>query len=109
TVFGSAGMLVAFLYLILMGLPSAGAVVPVEALPGFFRAIAPVEPLHHIAMAVRSILYFNANPGAGLGASALALAVILAASALIALTIGVLYDRAVGRRGHTLPTAPAGS
>lgn len=36
TVFGSAGLLLALLYLILMDLPSVGAVVRLEALPGFF-------------------------------------------------------------------------
>lgn len=98
TVFGSAGLLLAFLYLILMGLPSAGAVVPLEALPGFFRAIAPAEPLHHIAVVIRSVLYFDANQDAGLSSSALALTLLIAA--LIALAVGMLYDRSNGRRGR---------
>ncbi|MHC5557730.1 ABC transporter permease [Kocuria sp. U4B] len=99
TLFGSAGMLLAMLYLVLMGLPSAGAVVPLEALPAFFRAIAPAEPLHHIAMAVRSVLYFDAAPGAGLRTGALALTAILAAAVLVALAVGTAYDRTTGRRG----------
>jgi YhgE/Pip-like protein len=100
TVFGSAGMLLAMLYLVLMGLPSAGAVVPLEALPGFFRAIAPAEPLHHVAMAVRSVLYFDARPDAGLRTGAVALAGILVASVLTALVVGAVYDRRSGRRGE---------
>ena len=31
-------MLLCLVYLVFMGLPSAGAVVPLEAVPGFFRA-----------------------------------------------------------------------
>ncbi|GGG66884.1 hypothetical protein GCM10011374_33840 [Kocuria dechangensis] len=106
TVFGSAGMLLAMLYLVLMGLPSAGAVVPLEALPGFFRAIAPAEPLHHVAVAVRSVLYFDARPDAGLRTGAVALAGILVASVLTALVVGVVYDRRSGRRGEGAPPAP---
>ena len=106
TVFGSAGMLLAMLYLILMGLPSAGAVVPLEALPGFFRAIAPAEPLHHIAMAVRSVLYFDAVPEAGLRTGVLALTAILAVAVLVALAVGALYDRTAGRRGVVARSAP---
>ena len=99
TVFGNAGLLVSMIYLVLMGLPSSGAVVPIEALPGFFRAIAPWEPLHHIATAVRSVLYFGAGSDTGLGADALALSAILAVSLLVGLLAGTGYDRLFGRRG----------
>ncbi|MBP3044277.1 SNG1 family protein [Arthrobacter jiangjiafuii] len=99
TIFGNAGLLVAMVYLVLMGLPSSGAVVPVEALPGFFRAIAPWEPLHHIATAVRGILYFGAGTDTGLGADVLALTIILAVSLLVGILAGIAYDRFFGRRG----------
>ncbi|MCC9197851.1 DUF3533 domain-containing protein [Arthrobacter sp. zg-Y820] len=101
TVFGNAGLLVSMIYLVLMGLPSSGAVVPLEALPGFFRAIAPWEPLHHIANAVRSVLYFGSGTDTGLGADVVALALILAAALLIGFLVSTLYDRMFGRRGTT--------
>ncbi|MCC9145049.1 MULTISPECIES: ABC transporter permease [unclassified Arthrobacter] len=99
TLFGNAGLLVSMIYLVLMGLPSSGAVVPVEALPGFFRAIAPWEPLHHIATAVRSVLYFGSGTNTGLGADVLALTVILVVSLLVGILTGAAYDRFFGRRG----------
>ena len=105
TLFGNAGLLVSMIYLVLMGLPSSGAVVPVEALPDFFRAIAPWEPLHHIANAVRSVLYFGSGTETGLGGDILALALILAASLVLGFLCGAGYDRAFGRRG----TKSAGS
>ena len=99
TVFGNAGLLVSMIYLVLMGLPSSGAVVPVEALPGFFRAIAPWEPLHHIANAVRSVLYFGSGTETGLGADVLSLVLILAVSLVLGFLCSAGYDRAFGRRG----------
>lgn len=99
TVLGSAGLVLAMVYLVLMGLPSAGAVVPLEALPEFFRAIAAAEPLHHMATSVRAVLYFDAVPDAGLRVGPPALGALLAGSVALALAVGAVYDRRAGRRG----------
>lgn len=101
TLGGSAGMLISMIYLVFMGLPSAGAVVPLQAVPGFFRAIAQLEPLHHIFLAVRSVLYFDADPHAGLQSGVIALFVMLALALAVALVGGWAYDRFFGKRGTT--------
>ncbi|MDO4918919.1 YhgE/Pip domain-containing protein [Kocuria sp.] len=129
---GSVGMLLCLIYLVFMGLPSAGAVVPLEAVPGFFRAIAPIEPLHHIFTSVRSALFFDAIPEAGLTTGVIGLAVMLVVALAVGLLGGWGYDKWVGLRGaegvgkHTAdsaavtgrkphsktaenPTAPAGA
>lgn len=99
TLGGSAGMLLSMIYLVFMGLPSAGAVVPLQAVPGFFRVIAHIEPLHHIFLTVRSVLYFDANPHAGLQSGVIALFVMLVIAVVAALAGGWAYDRFFGKRG----------
>jgi len=99
TLGGSAGMLLSMIYLVFMGLPSAGAVVPLQAVPDFFRVIAPLEPLHHIYMMVRSILYFDAHADAGLQSGVIGVSLVLIIAVLVALAGGCVYDRKFGRRG----------
>lgn len=105
TLMGSAGMLVALVYVVFMGLPSATGVVPLEALPGFFRAIAPIEPLFHMTMANRAVLYFNADADAGVQSGILGLLVITAVAVVVAVIAAVLYDRRLGRRDAALSLA----
>lgn len=45
-VLGSMGLLVSMLIFVILGLPSAGATVPLEAVPAFFRWLAQFEPMH---------------------------------------------------------------
>ncbi|MEU1980587.1 DUF3533 domain-containing protein [Nocardia sp. NPDC019395] len=91
--FGSAGLLVNLVLFIVLGLPSAGATIPLEASPHYMAWLAAFEPMHQIYLGVRSILYFDAhgNPGLarGVGMSLLGLAVGLV---LGAVTTSV-YDR----------------
>ena len=103
TLGGSAGMLLSMIYLVFMGLPSAGAVVPLQAVPDFFRVIAPFEPLHHIYMMVRSILYFDAQADAGLQSGLIGVSSILIVAVVVALAGGWMYDRKFGRRGSHGP------
>ncbi|WP_121241784.1 DUF3533 domain-containing protein [Kocuria sp. KSNUG] len=100
---GSVGMLLCLIYLVFMGLPSAGAVVPLEAVPDFFRAIAPFEPLHHIFTSVRSALYFDAIPEAGLTTGVIGLSIMLVVALLVGLLGGWAYDKRVGLRGADGP------
>ncbi|MBO4144851.1 DUF3533 domain-containing protein [Kocuria rhizophila] len=100
---GSVGMLLCLVYLVFMGLPSAGAVVPLEAVPGFFRAIAPFEPLHHIFTSVRSALFFDAIPEAGLTTGVIGLSIMLLVALLVGLLGGWAYDKRVGLRGADGP------
>lgn len=65
-VLGSMGLLVSMLIFVILGLPSAGATVPLEAVPAFFRWLAQFEPMHQVFLGVRSLLYLNGNADAGL-------------------------------------------
>lgn len=47
-VLGSMGLLVSMLIFVILGLPSAGATVPLEAVPAFFRWLAQFEPMHQV-------------------------------------------------------------
>ncbi|MEW1979179.1 DUF3533 domain-containing protein [Kocuria palustris] len=99
TVMGSAGMLVAMFYLVFMGLPSAGAVSPPEALPGFFHGLSQWEPLHYLWLCTRDVFFFDAKAEAGLGTGVLGLLGVLAAFLVLAVIVSPLWDRISGRRG----------
>lgn len=66
SVFGTAGLLINIIFFIFLGLPAAGATVPLEATPSIFRWLSNIEPIHQVYLAVRSILYFDASADAGL-------------------------------------------
>ena len=61
SVLGSMGLLVSMLIFVILGLPSAGATVPLEATPPFFRWLAEFEPMHQVFLGVRSLLYLKAT------------------------------------------------
>ena len=90
---GSSGQLIALLLFVYAGLASAGGTVPVQALPGFLRALSSIEPLRQILAGVQSIMYFGARGDAGLTRGTLAAALGL----LLWLAIGTAtvkwYDR----------------
>lgn len=100
TAAGSLGLILSMIYLVFMGLPSAGAVVPVEALPGFFAWISNIEPLHYTWLGVRDVLFFSAERSAGLGTGAGGLFAVMAAAVVLAAVTGPVWDRVTGRRGR---------
>ncbi|WP_328402664.1 YhgE/Pip domain-containing protein [Nocardia sp. NBC_00403] len=91
--FGTAGLLVNLILFIVLGLPSSGGTVPIEATPEYFAWLATFEPMHQVFLGVRSILYFNANGAAGLyrgtGMAVLGLAIGLLGGAVVTR----FYDR----------------
>lgn len=96
---GSAGLILSMIYIVFLGLPSAGAVVPIEALPDFFAQIAKVEPLHYSWLAVRDVLFFDADANAGLASGAMGLVVILVMAVVLAAVFGLWWDRKSDHRG----------
>ncbi|WP_405622971.1 SNG1 family protein [Streptomyces sp. NBC_00076] len=92
-VFGTPGMLVVTLVFIGMAVPTAGATTPIQALPGFYRFLAEFEPLRQITGGIRSILYYDAQAGAGLTRGWVMMAVGLAAAALFGFGVTGWYDR----------------
>lgn len=99
TALGSAGMILSMIYIVFMGLPAASGVVPLEALPGFFRFIARGEPLYQMTMANRAVLYFDADAGAGVQSGIIGMLILTAVAVAVAVLFAALYDRALGRRG----------
>jgi len=67
--------------------------VPVEALPGFLRALSYVEPLRQVLAGTRSILYFNAQGVAGLTRGTVAAAAGLAFWLVVGGFVVRWYDR----------------
>ncbi|MFJ3875983.1 YhgE/Pip domain-containing protein [Streptomyces sp. NPDC090077] len=98
--FGTPGMLLATIVFIAMAVPSSGATVPLQALPGFFHGLAEFEPLRQITEGLRSILFYGAQADAGLTRAWTAMGIALVAALLFGFGITRLYDR---RGLHRIP------
>ena len=104
SVLGSMGLLVSMLIFVILGLPSAGATVPLEATPPFFRWLSEFEPMHQVFLGVRSLLYLDGRGNAGLSQSLWMTAIGLVIGLLLGAIITHLYDRS---GFHRLPGAVA--
>lgn len=106
-VFGNPGLLVNLVFFVILGLPSSGGTVPLEASPKVFSWIAAVEPMHLIYYGVRSILYFDADLTSGLMRSVVMCVVGLVVGALLGI-VGTKYYDAKGwfRRPNALMVPP---
>ncbi|OBK50549.1 YhgE/Pip domain-containing protein [Mycobacterium kubicae] len=102
SVLGSMGLLVSMLVFVILGLPSAGATVPLEAVPPFFRWLAEFEPMHQVFLGVRSLLYLNGHADAGLSQAVTLTAIGLVIGVLLGGIITNLYDR---KGFHRIPGA----
>ncbi|MFD4541933.1 YhgE/Pip domain-containing protein [Streptomyces bauhiniae] len=101
--FGSLGQLVSMFVFIAFALPSSGATVPLEAVPGFYRFLGAFEPMRQLAAGVRAILYFDARADAGLGRGWVMIAIGFA----VALAFGFAATRYYDRRGlHRMVPQP---
>ncbi|WP_306307233.1 YhgE/Pip domain-containing protein [Nocardia higoensis] len=90
--FGSAGLLVNLILFVVLGLPSSGGTVPIEATPTYFAWLATFEPMHQVYLSVRAILYFNADFSAGLGRGLWMTVFGLVVGLLFGLVITRFYD-----------------
>ncbi|MFB6812032.1 YhgE/Pip domain-containing protein [Streptomyces sp. NPDC056387] len=98
--FGTPGMLLATIVFVAMAVPSSGATVPLQALPGFFRALSEFEPLRQITEGMRAILYYGAQADAGLSRAWASMGVALVAALVFGFAVTRLYDR---RGLHRVP------
>jgi hypothetical protein len=89
---GSIGQLLAMILLVYLSLASSGGTVPIQALPGFFGAVAHVEPLRQVLLGTRAIMYFGARGDAGLTHSLILIGCELAFWALLGLAVTSWYD-----------------
>ncbi|NUS44893.1 MAG: DUF3533 domain-containing protein [Mycobacteriaceae bacterium] len=97
---GTAGMLVNLIVFIVLGLPSCGGTVPIEAVPRYIGWLARFEPMHQVYLAIRGILYFGAHGEAGLLRGFWMTAFGLA----VGLTIGAVITRYYDHKGlHRSP------
>ncbi|MFC1442408.1 DUF3533 domain-containing protein [Streptacidiphilus sp. N1-10] len=102
--FGGIGQLVSMFVFMVLGLPSSGATVPLQAVPGFYRWISHIEPMHQLAEGVRAIVYFDAVGDAGLTQAWIMIAVGFAAALAFGFTMTRYYDHKGLKRLIPQPT-----
>ncbi|WP_405906095.1 DUF3533 domain-containing protein [Streptomyces sp. NBC_00828] len=101
--FGGIGQLVSMFVFIVLGLPSSGATIPLQAVPGFYRFLSVFEPMRQLSDGVRAILFFDARADAGLTRAWLWIAI----GTALALLFGFAMTRYYDRRGlHRLTPRP---
>nr|WP_280355923.1 DUF3533 domain-containing protein [Nocardia otitidiscaviarum] len=89
---GTAGLIVNLIIFIILGLPSSGGTVPIEATPKYFGWLANFEPMHQVFLGTRAILYFNGSGVAGLTRGVWMAALGLAIGVVFGLLITRYYD-----------------
>ncbi|MFC9438042.1 ABC transporter permease [Nocardia sp. NPDC057030] len=103
---GSAGLLLNLILFIILGLPSSGGTVPIEATPKYFGWLASFEPMHQVFLGVRAILYFDASGPAGLSRGVWMAALGLAVGLVLGVAITRFYDyKGLRRTGTGRPVA----
>ncbi|NNH75611.1 DUF3533 domain-containing protein [Nocardia uniformis] len=90
---GTAGLIINLIIFVILGLPSSGGTVPIEATPKYFGWLANFEPMHQVFMGTRSILYFNGSAEAGLSRGVWMSTLGLAIGVVFGLVITHFYDR----------------
>ncbi|WP_309231682.1 DUF3533 domain-containing protein [Nocardia sp. SYP-A9097] len=86
---GTAGLIINLIIFIILGLPSSGGTVPIEATPKYFGWLAKFEPMHQVFLGTRSILYFNGGAAAGLSRGLW--------MAILGLAVGLIFGLAITR------------
>ncbi len=95
-ILGALGLLVSMFVFVILGLPSAGATMPLQATPMFFGWLAKFEPMHQVYLGARALLYLGGRADAGLTQSLELTAVGL----VIGLLLGGIVTRIYDRRGY---------
>jgi YhgE/Pip-like protein len=99
-VLGSVGLLVNLFIFVMLGLPSNGATIPLEAAPRFFTWLAKFEPMHQVFLGARALLYFDGRADAGLSRALTMSAIGLVIGLLIGGVLTRVYDRRGLHRSH---------
>jgi hypothetical protein len=100
---GAIGLMVSVFVFVILGIPAAGASVPLEATPAWFEWLASFEPLHQVFVGARSLLYLGGRADAGLSQSLEWSAGGLVIGGLFGAIVTRLYDR----RERAVPAAEA--
>lgn len=91
--FGTAGLVVNLVVFIILGLPSSGGAIPLEASPPVYGWLSTFEPMHQILLGTRGLLYYHGRADAGVGHAVAAAFVGLAVGAALGLVATRFYDR----------------
>ena len=100
-IFGTIGQLLALILLVYLSLASSGGTVPIQALPGVFRAVAHLEPLRQVLLGTRAIMYFDARGDAGLTHSLILIGSELAFWVILGFVVTSWYDK---RKLYRIPS-----
>lgn len=95
SLFGIVGELLALFLVVIFGVPSAGGVYPVQALPAFFRFLHGWVPLRFVTDGARALIFFG-GADVGLGRAV----ELLAAYTVGALVVGALVTRGIDARAR---------
>ncbi len=95
------GLLANLFIFVILGLPSNGATIPLQAAPPVFSWLAKFEPMHQIFLGTRSLLYFQGRADAGLSHSLVTTTVGLIIGLAIGAAVTRFYDRRGLRREHS--------
>lgn len=98
---GPAGIGVAALLGVILGLVSSGGFAPIQALPGFYQAYADWLPLRYVVDGLRSLLFFDGQTAAGLGDAVRVLGAYLAGSVVLGYAASVARDFFGNRRADS--------
>lgn len=99
-ILGAVGLLVSLFMFVIVGLPSAGATVPLQAAPQFFGWLAKFEPMHQVFLGARALLYLDGRADAGLSRALMMTAIGLVIGLLLGGVVTYIYDR---RGYHRIP------
>ncbi len=92
-ILGAVGLLVSLFMFVILGLPSAGATVPLQAAPQFFGWLAKFEPMHQVFLGARALLYLDGRADAGLSRALMMTAVGLVIGLVLGGVVTYIYDR----------------
>ncbi|BBY44309.1 YhgE/Pip domain-containing protein [Mycolicibacterium celeriflavum] len=104
---GSMGLLVNLFIFVMLGLPSNGATIPLEAAPRIFGWLARFEPMHQVFLGARALLYFDGRADAGLTHALVMSTIGLAIGLVVGAVVTRIYDRRGLRREHAPADAQA--
>ena len=90
---GPVGIAISAVLNVILGLVSSGGLVPLEALPGFYRVYADWLPLRYSLDGLRSLLLYDGRPEAGLAVAVGVLGAYLAGGALLGYAFSLARDR----------------
>jgi YhgE/Pip-like protein len=107
-VLGSMGLLVNLFIFVMLGLPSNGATIPLQASPPVFGWLAEVEPMHQVFLGTRALLYFDGRADAGLADALTMTGVGLVLGLLVGGVLTRFYDRQGMHRSHDLDVSAKG-